>query len=266
MGNFADLQKDVGRPFQVLLYGAPGTMKTIQAHSFPRPRTIDCDNGLLSIRSAVKAKIIPEPIGWKYETIVETQFGKHGYVKKATAFDQVCLQIDAWLKEEAEDESQEFDTIIVDSATSLSEFSLNQSLEEMDRLGMSKSKSQGSTAGLQIVKMQDYGGALKLFQQFIDWIRGLDKNIVLVCHEYEQTSDEGTVEKILPLLIGQLRQKISKDFDEVWRNTFKGVGENRKVVTQTAGTNKVVAKSRLGVFKAEEDLLTYQRIMEKLNA
>lgn len=259
MPTFKDLKAEGHGPLQVLNYGAPGTGKTVLAHSFPRPRTIDLDNGVRSVVNAVASGIISEPVDWQYETILETDFSAHGRVKKATAFDKACKTLDAWLLE-----PEEWDTLIVDSLSSLNQFAINKAIENMAALGMSKSLQQSQKVDMQITKMQDYGGAMTLFNHFMDWIRSLDKNIVCIAHEYEQLNDSGSVRRIQPLLIGQLRQRIVKDFDEVWYSKTQGIRDNISYITQTASDNTVVAKSRLGCFDAQEEFLTYDRILAKM--
>lgn len=259
MPNFADLKAEGHGPLQVLIYGAPGSGKTVLAHSFPRPRTLDLDRGVRSVINAVESGLIPKPLMWQYETVLETDFSAYGRVKKATAFDQACKTVDRWLVA-----PEEWDTLIVDSLTSLNQFAINKGIENMDSLGLSKSMQQSNKVDMQVVKLQDYGGAMMLINHMLDWLRGLDKNLVCIAHEYEQTNKEGSVIRRQPLLIGQLRQRIIKDFDEVWYSRIQGIRDSRKFITQTAGDNTVVAKSRLGCFKAQEEFLTYDRILATL--
>jgi hypothetical protein len=234
----------------VLVYGKPGSGKTIFAHTFPRTRTLDFDKGMRSVLWAIRNGIITgkTPDEVIFATIVESQREKRGAIKRSSALDQACDQLDAWLAEDAA--GNEWDTLVGDSGTALSDYTINKGLDENARLNLSKSKADSGTSGMRVMRMQDWGSGSSLFQSFIDWCRSINKNFVLVCHEYESTNDNGTVVGIEPLLIGQLRQRIVKDFDEVYYSDVrrKGVGAQATMeyVLQTQKDNLKVCKSRLG--------------------
>jgi len=46
---------------------------------------------------------------------------------------------------------------------------------------------------LLVPKIQDYGAERSLVEQFVDMVMSTTKNVVLICHEYEQTDDGGNV-------------------------------------------------------------------------
>lgn len=249
-------------PLHVLLYGAPGTGKTVLAHSFPRPRTLDLDRGVRSVLWAIDAGVIPEPEGWVYKTINETKRDAHGYVTTPTAFDECTRTLDQWIEE-----SDEWDTLIVDSLTSLNTYGLLKAVTSMGSIGFTKSKLLGDKVKFLLTDRGDFKGVNSLVNQFSDWIRSLSgKHIVCIAHEDERQNEEGQTIEYLPLLSPSLRPRLLKDYDEIWYATTEGVRDNTKFITLTKKDSLRYAKSRLGIFKAKEDFLTFQRIEKRLGA
>jgi hypothetical protein len=244
MATLADHQ--IAQRFEGLLWGPPGSGKTVLAHSFPRTRTLNFDgpSALDSVWWAIKEKIIDKKLeDIVFENIVEDTSGKYGSVKKATALDAASDQIDLWLKD------PNWETLIIDSGTELSEATINKGLAANARLGLSKSKEQGTSESMRVMRVQDWGAAGSLFQQFINWVRTIDKNIILICHEYTDTDENGSVIQYEPALIGQLRQKITKSFGEVYHLGVSGSRQAPVYEMQTAPDPKHVCKTRLGCLK-----------------
>lgn len=215
---------------------------------------------MLSVLWAIKSGLIEKELGEiVYETIFETERNKHGVVTKSKAIDWVTDTVDAWLEE-----ADEWDTLIVDSATALNEFVMIRALENMDSLGYSQSWKDTKKVGMQVRRIQDYGGGMTLFEQFVEWIRSLDKNIVFICHEYQEETESGIVKQRLPLLIGQLRQRVVKMFDEVWWMHVEGTGKKTRYMVQTRSDSKVVAKTRMGFLEPDEEWLSYPKLAEKI--
>lgn len=251
-------------PWHVLIYGKPGTGKTVMAHTWPRTRTIDCDGGMASVLWAIKKGIIQkQPEEVVYETVRELEMTKSGFVSKATAVDRVTSLIDDWYEKECD----EWDTLIIDSATAFNEFVFVRALENMGDLKYSQSWSDSKRLQMQVRRIQDYGGAMTLFRQFVERCRGMtDKHFILVCHEYNEVNENtGTITGRLPLLIGnQLRQDIPRMFSEVWWTHTSGPRQNLVYKTQTASDSTVMAKSRLGCLDADEEFLTYDKMVAKV--
>lgn len=227
----------------VLVYGPPGSGKTVFAHTFPRTRTLDFDNGMGSVAWAIREGIIDKDLkDVVYETIHEKHLDK-GVVTRASALDWATDTLDKWLEDR-----DEWDTLIVDSATALNEAVINKGLEANAKLRLSKSKDEAKSLGFRVMKMQDWGAGMNLFSQFIEWIRAdlWDKNIVLVCHEYQNTNDSGSLIAIEPALIGQLRQRVAKDFSEVYYAEVTGTKAEPKFQLMTRQASRYVCKSRLG--------------------
>jgi hypothetical protein len=230
------------RRLNLLLWGPPGTGKTVIAHSLPRTRTLDLDDGLQSVEWAIKQGIIDR----RLDEVVKRTLIPPEDDRKNNILDEMTKQIDEWLEEERENPSMEWDTLIIDSATALTEASIVLGLKENARLDISKSWGMvrgGLTA--RAMRIQDWGTAAHLFKKFIIQCKGLGKNIVLIAHEREQTDDEGTLMALEPAVIGQLRNQLPGMFGEVW-------------YCHTAGSRKKVTRQ----FQTEPDRL--RRCQSKL--
>ncbi len=147
---------------------------------------------------------------------------------------------------------QQWDTLILDSGTALSDGTIIKALRETDRLDLSKSWERRKLKGLTPRMIQDYGAAGILFEKFMTLCHGTGKNIVLICHEYHSTDKAGTLLAIEPLLTGRLRQSIPKDFDEVWYSKVKGTASASYGIFQTKPDPLHRCRSRLGCLEHEE--------------
>lgn len=243
----------------LLLFGRPGTGKTVVAHSLPRTRTLDFDDGMQSVEWAIRSGHLNRSLeDIVYSTILPPSSLLD---QKNHVYDLATDQVDEWLAEEDIEENEwdrtyerEWDTLIIDSGTSLTDAAKIKGMRENARLSLSNSwKQLNPKGGLLPMKIQDWGAAGFMFHKFINYCRTIGKNVVLICHEYELTDDSGTVRAILPALIGQLRQSVPKDFDDVWYMNVKGSRQNAKYVIQTSPDPLRGCRSRLGCFEWEEE-------------
>jgi len=166
-------------------------------------------------------------------------------VNAHNAYDDACRYFDEMMKKKTT-----FDTWVIDSATTLSEDAQNKAvilLGTKDYNYQSKTHEQALKHNLLVPKIQDYGAERSLVEQFIDMVLSTDKNVVLICHEYEQTDDEGNVIGVQPLLTGKSRQAVPLRFSEVYwlRKIRQGLNWVTKCVTHADGLHLV--GSRTGV-------------------
>lgn len=250
------------RRLHLFLFGPYKVGKSIAAHQMPNTRTLDFDNGMLSIEWAVRAGIIPKELHeMPFETILPSG------ARDKDLLDRALAKINEWITEEdiPEDEweayciedlglkrpyPQRWDTLIVDSMTGFNEGAINQSMFEMGGYKLSKSWDQwGTGTGALKVrpsKIQDYGGAANLTEQFITELRKLPKNIVVVAHDYTDTDDDGKIIAVQPLLWGAARTRVPAMFDEVWYMQTRGNYKNPEFVAQTSPDSVRRCGSRLG--------------------
>lgn len=231
------------RRLNLLLWGPPGSGKTVIAHSLPRTRTIDLDDGMQSVEWAIKAGIIDRTL----EGVIKSTIIPDRDDRKNRVLDEVSSQIDEWIEEEKKDPEKEWDTLIVDSATALTDAAIVLGLKENARLNVSKSWNSvrgGITA--RPMRIQDWGTAAHLFKKFIIQCKGLGKNIVLTAHERVESDDDGNILSIEPAVIGQLRNVLPGMFGEVWYCHTKGSRKRVERVFQTEPDRYRRCQSKLG--------------------
>lgn len=236
----------------LLLYGPPKSGKTVTAHGMPRTRTLDFDDGMQAVLWAITEGIIKKELR---DVVFETIRPQVNAKKGKNVFDQATDQIDEWIREEDiltadwdKPYDQFWDTLIIDSATFLTEGSIIKGLKENKKLGISKSWERygGKLGDVRPMRKQDWGSAGQLFWNFMEMTVTLGKNVIVLCHEYHNTNDDGSIISIDPLVTGQLRQKLPALFDEVWYQVVKGNVQNPKYQIQTKPDTKRNLGSRLG--------------------
>lgn len=263
---------------QVIIYGPPGKSKTVSAHSMPNTRTIDFDDGMQSVEWAIRSGTIKKEA---HEIVYETIVPAKAKADSIMMLDQATDAIDDWLKDEGvpKDEwanyccgkyeldrpyPQFWDTLIIDSASGLNEASIIKGLHENNRLGLSKSwESWKKGHTVRPMRLQDWGSAGYLQARFIEECRALDKNLVVICHEYQNTDDAGNIISTDPSMIGKNRQDVTKVFDEVWYAFTEGTRTDPKFRIQTTPGSKKNCRSRLGCLDPVE-ILDYYAIRKKV--
>lgn len=263
-----------------LLWGPPGSWKTVMAHGMPNTRTIDFDDGMQSVEWAILAGKIKKSMNEVvFETILPTGKDKDGV---ATMLDKATDVIDKWLEEESIPENeweeyckethgldvpypQHWDTLIIDSASGLNEAAIVLGLKENNRLNQSESWKAWKSDGWRVrpMRIQDWGSAGHLEVKFIEMCRAIGKNVIVIAHQYENTDDKGTVISYDPLLIGQNRQLVPKDFDEVWYAHITGTRQEPVGKIQTTNGGKRNCGSRLGCLNPIE-VLNFYKFREKV--
>lgn len=256
--------------YQVLVYGQSKTGKTWGALTFPRPVVMDFDRGAATARNPEFVK----KYGLRkifFETFLETNTSK-GIPLTHNAFDDACKFFDEWMKPSGkwrgvEVGRNQFDTWVIDSGTTLSEHAQYKAVIVMGGMKLSHTHSDAIKHGLLVPKIQDYGSERSLVEQFIDMVKSSGKNVVLICHEKEQTDDNGNVTAVVPLLTGKSTESVPLKFDEVYNLRVKKVGLNivRYLQTTPDGIRKV--GSRYGIpNESEWNWDTVQAELAKIKA
>jgi hypothetical protein len=251
---------DVTDNLRVALIGAPGSGKTALAATFPDPAFADLDYGLKTVRAPWFRKKYPgvDLSRIRYETFSDER-NSYGVFKTARAYwDMVD-----WLNKQVSD--PEVKTLVIDSATTLSNLAMHVGLELNKASGRSKTLTSQTTMKAILPTMADFGSEMNLVEQLFDQLTALDKNIVVIFHERVESSDSGATLRLDPQITGsKLRAKFGRWFDEVWYLDVKGMGEKRTRVLQTDSDHiKKTLKSRLGVPNGMEDP-SYEKIIRSI--
>lgn len=234
-----------GEHIQAVIYGKSGVGKTDLAGQFPRPRFLDFDRGIATLRNpSFVARHGVADID--YIQPIERGLNERGVPKTHNAFDDACMYFDKSMK----DDVDKFDTWVLDTCTTLAQAARNKGvilLGTVDFKQMSKTHSQAIRTGLLVPKQADYGSERSLVEQFIRMLKDSGKNVIILAHEKEISDEGGTVVARVPLLTGQSSEVVSGMFDEVWRLTMTGVGNQRKRVLKTETDTVSMAKTRYGL-------------------
>lgn len=237
-------------PVQILVYGQAKTGKSWGALTFPRPVVFDFDRGIATARNPEFIKKYGER--WVfYEQFAERGM-KRGIPISHNAFDDATRFFDEWMKprglwtspadgKKYEVGRDQFDTWIIDSGTTLSELAQYKAVIVLGNMKLSQTHKQAMEQGILIPRIQDYGSERSLVEQFVDMVKDSGKNVVLICHEKEVSSDDGTITAITPLLTGKSAETVPLKFDEVYNLRVKKSGGQivRYLQSQPDGLRKV---------------------------
>lgn len=267
----------IGRS-EVMIYGPPKSGKTVVTATFPPPfRWLAADGAtsLKSIRWAFKQGLTSLRDLKDLTAFVPHEQIKGRYISTAQAFNQMQDMITFWFTPE---EVNKWETLVIDSFTEVNDWALdlglglNRQYPEPSK-PLSKSDDINRKAMTRLVTgQQDYKSAMGLIEGFLRNVREdaarHNKNLVVLCHEWQDTaegSDGSTVvTAIRPLLIGQLREKIAKSFDDVWHMEKYNKGTGIEIKVRMHGDNKTLAGSRWGSIMPREVDPDYRKMIEEV--
>lgn len=262
----------VGRT-EVLIYGPPGSCKTMLWSTFPPPfRVIDADLGLKTLRWAYQAQKTALHCLQSHCLQAYRPVEQGTYPINPEALDRMCDMMAYWFSPGQVDQWQ---TLVWDSATEVNMWAIYKGLHLNGVLpdpkkALSTSDSTNEKAKtLLLTGQQDYKSAQGLFMSVLNDTRvecaRHNKNFVLVCHEWtEGTEDrEGRfiVQRYEPWLIGQLRTRVAKEFDDVW---YTQLFNGKEAKVQMHGDATHITKTRWGQITDIEKDFDYRRMVEKV--
>jgi AAA domain len=193
---------------RLLLQGAPGSGKTTLSCHFPGTYVADCDIGLGGALRWLKANDGPLPIG--YDIIDRDEFGVE--VLPINRYQRLGKCLNAALKDPS------VQTIVIDSATKLSDYMIEEVLRQQGKKEMS---------------IPLWGQYLTLWKHFISQLSAQRKHFVLICHEKVEKDELEQSLKYFVLIPGQMQNIIGSLFTDVWRCEVSGtVGPNPKYTWQ----------------------------------
>lgn len=260
----------VGRR-EVLIYGPPGTAKTSLAATFPPPfRWIDADFGLKSLHWAFKEKKTALHCTGPHCIEAYRPVEKERYPLNPEALDRMCDMLAHWF---SPGEVDKWNTLVWDSATEINLWAvykglhLNGQLPNAKHRLSSSDETNESAKTLLLTGQQDWKSAEGLFlgvmiDTRVDCAK-FNKNLVLICHEWTETDTDGRVLRYLPALIGQLRTRITKEFDDVW---YTQLFNGKEAKVQMHGSPNTVAKTRWGNIVDIGKDFDYRKMVERAKA
>lgn len=228
---------------KALIFGRYKTGKTRGALTFPRINMMDFDKGA---NTRFNPAFIKKYGFRKYiiKEFKETDIRKGGIANTANALDDASRYFDTWM---AAGKRDEFDSWIIDSATTLSDNAMNKAVIFLGGKKLSHTHEDAKKEGILFPKIQDWGAERSLVEQFIRMVLDVDKHVIVICHEKELTDDGGNLVARVPLLTGKSVDTVPLMFDEVYRTVSKVSGLDLLYRLQTVPDSTTKVGSRLGV-------------------
>lgn len=219
-----------------LLVGDWGTGKTTAAATAPGPVLfLDADNKLhkmVNLRDKVKDGrliqwAISEPlseIGLRRLATTESKPGKAFSAKQPKGYLHLVDMIELLVKDKCVIEHQgkkvKVGTVVLDSYTTMD--------EHIRRL-------LTAVNGVISITLPLYGTLLSNFEEINSTLLSLEANVILICHEKVDKDDLTGKISIRPMINGQMKDKIGKDFEEVYAMIKTVRGGKAKYEMNTVG-------------------------------
>ena len=199
--------------FSCLLVGPPGVGKTTAAMTAPKPILfLDTDNKLHKMANAQalleSGDVMQWPIKSPLSEMTLTQLaridprpGTKLTQKRPKGYEELASMIDDLVIDECFVNERKMATIVLDSYSSM--------WEHLKRLLLAAN-------GITTMSPALYGTALTNFEILNNTLLRLPANIIFICHEKVDKDELTGKISYLPLIDGQMKDKIGKDFEEVY--------------------------------------------------
>lgn len=216
-----------GTNFALLLIGAPLSGKTNLAMQFPDPYFFDADDKLANAVSRHKGKRFWYDNGLRDDKDVAV-LGPKRWARATECIKTACLD-------------PKVGTIVLDSATSLSDFLMDHILQFP-----STAKVPLTVGGEKVMDQSMWGPFRDLWRRLIMMCRSSGKLVILIMHEkFEKDEASGSM-IYTPCISGQLQSNIAGYFTDVWRAENKPGQLNGKPIVSYYVRTQPSARMALG--------------------
>jgi hypothetical protein len=239
------------RYFSCLLIGPPGCGKTTMALTAPKPIIVlDCDNKLHRMVNAEDKLKSGEVIQWAInEPLASVSLSTMANfdpkpaakvsMSRPKGYVQLAEMIDKLVATGCVIDGKKIATVVLDSYTSMN--------EHLKRLLMA---ANGTTTMTQPL----YGTALTNFETINNTLLRLPANVIFIAHESVDKDELTGKISYRPLIDGSMKEKIGKDFEEVYYIEKTIQGDSVKFEALTIGNSmKSCRTSRVLPSKVECD-------------
>lgn len=199
---------------KVLIYGDPGTGKTVFCGSAPSPLLVDVERGASSLSNHDE-----------YANVAVMEF-------------RSIAQLELLISKLAEGALPQYETIVIDSFSELQKRDLDDILIKASRTDASR--NQFLPTG------PDYNINTEHMRRIASNLRDLDRNVIVTCHVKEEKDDSTGRLLVRPNLTPKLAGTMAGIFDVVGYMSVVGTGDSVTRTLQVHPTNKITAKTRVG--------------------
>ena len=185
---------------RLLLQGAPGSGKTTLACHMPGAYIADCDINLAGPIRWLRENNGPMPIGYD---IIDREHENGAEVDPSLRYQRLIQCMATAIKD------TRVETIIIDSATKLSDYMIAEVLRQQGKREMS---------------IPLWGLYLALWKHLISRLSAQRKHFVLICHEKVEKDELDQSLRSFVMIPGQISNIIGSLFTDCWRCEVSSTG------------------------------------------
>lgn len=224
----------------ILVIGDGGTGKSRFLASCPKPFVFDFDKGLVSTKDLPAFEyetFKDEP--WSTKGIplaVQAERKKQGFSPWGTSWTRFINYLDEKVEPKMGDSTLPYDTLGIDSLTTLTSQCMNYVLKTASKTGETSPT------------LPEWGSQLRLLETLMEQLAAWPIRLIVNAHIKRDDNLVMGEKEFLPMITGQLASRLGIYFDEVYYTEVKGAGKDRKFHfrTEASGLYKQ-AKSRANV-------------------
>jgi hypothetical protein len=213
---------------KALVYGDTGVGKTLFASTWPKPFFVDIEDGMRTLKGKMPPYVKLRRDEDNYKTIIQIikDFDKHEGIFKEKLPDR--------------------ETFVIDGVTALASNFLSQLMNIGDFFSLQRggyAHSPKRPSDMYQAEQGDYGVLTSRLYEVFARLRDLKANVVVTAHIMEKEKD-GSVSFRGPATVGNFREELGYQLDEMMYMAKEGAGENMKFILYPYGYRGFPGKSR----------------------